>query len=263
MKQLYLAIGFCVLQVSLVFGQAPQGINYQAILWDDSVALANTNVVVKIILASNESSNMYEEYVPLQTNERGLINLVIGEHNTGFESIDWKNHHDVRVIIEYSLNGGVSYQGLGEHKLQSVPYALYAPQNYRDTLDTLTYDASTGILTIQENGKIHQVTLNSSSLDCESGYTKVGSTCIQDSSFASSVGLFSAIDSAKGAGKRLCHSSEIKQAKSDGLITGSNTEWTFYTSSGNTGTVFYHPGNKILEQNVTKTYAFRYCYTLR
>ena len=113
------------------FSQAPEGINYQALVRDnDGNPLANTSVGIKISIyqGSVSGSIVFEEEFSPNTNQFGLVNLVIGQGaliSGDFASIDWGlGPYFVEVSADEA--GGTNYELLGTQELMSVPYALYA-----------------------------------------------------------------------------------------------------------------------------------------
>ena len=113
------------------FSQAPEGINYQALVRDnDGNPLSNTSVGIKISIyqGSVSGSIVFEEEFSPNTNQFGLVNLVIGQGaliSGDFASIDWGlGPYFVEVSADEA--GGTNYELLGTQELMSVPYALYA-----------------------------------------------------------------------------------------------------------------------------------------
>ena len=77
--------------------QAPEGINYQALIRDASgLVVANQNVGIQLSLLQGSASGsaIYKETFSPTTNDFGLVNLQIGAGipTLGtFSSIDWSN----------------------------------------------------------------------------------------------------------------------------------------------------------------------------
>ena len=115
----------------LIFAQAPEGVNYQSVIRDNTGNLmANAFVGLKISLLQNSTNGtvVYEESFDASTNDFGLTNIVIGNGNpiTGdFSLIDWSNG-PYFIQIAADENGGTDYEIMGTQELMSVPYALYA-----------------------------------------------------------------------------------------------------------------------------------------
>jgi hypothetical protein len=128
----------------IVFGQAPQKFDYQAILRDNSgevIQNRSVSLVISILDSSSTGTTLYKEGHSISTNGFGLVTIEIGNGNviTGdFEAIPWgKNSKYVKV--EMDPNNGTNYKLLGVSQLVSVPYALYSANSGN------TYTAGFGI----------------------------------------------------------------------------------------------------------------------
>lgn len=114
-----------------VVAQAPQGVNYQAVIRSSSGQIVPTQAVgLKLVIrqASASGSIVYEETHATQTNSLGLVNVVMGNGTalTGiFAGINWANG-PYWVEVSVDVSGGTNYIVLGTQQLMSVPYALYA-----------------------------------------------------------------------------------------------------------------------------------------
>ena len=121
-----LMTGYCI-------GQAPDGINYQAIVRDsngDIVADQAVGVEVKILQGSTSGTEVYSETHTDTTNAYGLVTFQIGGGTVmgmdDFTSIDW-SMGPYYVQIGTDPIGGTDYSQIqGASQLLSVPYALYA-----------------------------------------------------------------------------------------------------------------------------------------
>ncbi len=121
----------CVIFSLSSFAQAPQGINYQAVMRNSTGAvIANQQVSVKATIHRNTASGttVYDEKHTVTTNPFGLINIVLGSGTpiTGtLAAVNWANGP---YFLEISVDpqGGNNYTSMGTQQLQSVPYALYA-----------------------------------------------------------------------------------------------------------------------------------------
>jgi hypothetical protein len=106
-----------------IFAQAPQGINYQAVLRDASGNIKsnqNVEIEISILQGTANGTEVFSETHNTQTNLQGIINLSIGTINTDdFENIDWSNSP---LFISITVDG----TNLGTNQLLSVPYAFYA-----------------------------------------------------------------------------------------------------------------------------------------
>ena len=82
MKRLSVAIITIVICIG-INAQAPQGFNYQAILRNpDGTVKANEPVALQISIVDEMGATSYMEIHNTQTNEFGLVNLVIGQGTT-------------------------------------------------------------------------------------------------------------------------------------------------------------------------------------
>ena len=105
--------------------QSPTGFNYQAALRDSDGRVKSNesvNIGIRLLQGSINGLPAYEESHPnIQTNEFGLISLVIGDGVSTYDMavINWA---DGPFFLEISVNGNL----LGTNQLLSVPYALYA-----------------------------------------------------------------------------------------------------------------------------------------
>lgn len=115
----------------LIYAQAPQRFNYQAVVRDNSGnVLANQTVSLRITLRQGSPSGtiVYQETHSGTTTGIGLVNLQIGAGTvvTGtFSSIDW-SAGPYFTELELDPAGGSSYSNMGTQQLLSVPYALFA-----------------------------------------------------------------------------------------------------------------------------------------
>ena len=113
-----------------VVAQAPQRMNYQAVIRDQSdMLLTNTQVGIQIsIIEESTFFPVFLEQHTANTNQNGLVTLEIGGGTVlsgSLESIDWGNGV-YSILVETDPNGGNDYTVSGESNLLSVPYAFYA-----------------------------------------------------------------------------------------------------------------------------------------
>jgi len=126
----FLAFVFLIVSMS-VFGQVPQGINYQAVVRNDlGTVLPNQDVSLRISIREGAADGLvnYAEVHQLTTNDFGLVNLIIGEgipEEGQFEAILW-GENSFFAEIELDEDGGTNYETIGVQQLLSVPYALHA-----------------------------------------------------------------------------------------------------------------------------------------
>lgn len=114
-----------------IFAQAPNKMNYQAVIRDASNALIVNQAVgmsISILQGSSSGTAVYSEVHTPTTNSNGLISIEIGDGLavTGqFSTINWANG-PYFLKTETDPTGGTSYSITGTSQLLSVPYALYA-----------------------------------------------------------------------------------------------------------------------------------------
>jgi hypothetical protein len=114
-----------------VFAQAPDGINYQAVIRNLSGTLvANTTIAIRIQIKQTSASGtiVFQERHSVTTSAQGVVNLVIGQGTLlggNFSSINWATG-PYFVSLGVSFTNGTNYLDYGSQQLMSVPYALYA-----------------------------------------------------------------------------------------------------------------------------------------
>jgi len=132
MKNIFLLFAF---SFSLfAFSQAPEGINYQAVMRNNSGNLVtNSTVAIRVQIRQGTASGsaVYQERQSITTTSQGLINMVIGAGTPQvgtFNNINWAvGPFFVNLAVDFS--NGVNYQDFGTQQLMSVPYALYAKKS--------------------------------------------------------------------------------------------------------------------------------------
>ncbi len=137
---------------SIFLAQAPESMNYQAVIRDGSGELVTSQQVglrIKILQGSATGSSVYEETYSPTTNAYGLINLQLGTGTvqTGtFSSIDWGNG-PYFVETAADVSGGTSYVTLSTTQFMSVPYALYAKSSdsWRSNANTTFSDKKVSV----------------------------------------------------------------------------------------------------------------------
>ena len=113
------------------FSQAPEGINYQAVIRSGSgVLVANATVAIRVQVRQTTATGtvIYQERHSVLTSAQGLINMVIGggfPQVGTFNGINWgMGPYFVNLAVD--IANGITYQDYGTQQLMSVPYALYA-----------------------------------------------------------------------------------------------------------------------------------------
>ena len=120
-KIFFLLIG--LLFSLLTIAQSPQGINYQAVVRNESgQVISNDDVTIEISILQGtiNGTAIFTETHYKSTNLQGLVNVIIGSiNNEDFQLIDWANSP---YFISVKVNGN----HIGTNQILSVPYALYA-----------------------------------------------------------------------------------------------------------------------------------------
>ena len=119
---------------TLSYAQAPNGINYQAVIRNNTGALsANTPVAIRVSIRQTTATGtiVYSERQNVTTDQFGLVNFVIGSGTLlsgNFTNIPWGNGPfflDLGVAFS-GLPAPITYMPYGTQQMMSVPYALYA-----------------------------------------------------------------------------------------------------------------------------------------
>ena len=118
----------------ICFGQAPQGVNYQAVAYDaNGFELSNKEVGVRISIVEGSAFGMPQlvEEHDVITTEQGLFSIIIGQgallggEVASLLDIPWgSNTYFLKIELDIENNG--SYMDFGTQQFMSVPYALYA-----------------------------------------------------------------------------------------------------------------------------------------
>ena len=143
-----------ILLLSLgVFAQAPDGVNYQAVVRNGLGLPLNTQTVsvrFTIHQGSPTGTPVFQEVQPDTTNQFGLINLQLGSINTAaFSAINWGTGGAYYLQIEVDVVGLGVFEDLGASQLLSVPYALFAKsaatgqQGFNSLIDTVAAPLAT------------------------------------------------------------------------------------------------------------------------
>lgn len=120
-----------LLFASNISAQAPQKMNYQAVVRNASNALiTNTNIRMRISVLQGTATGtaVYVETQTTTTNANGLVTLEIGAGTVvsgTFASISWGTN-TYFIKTETDPTGGTNYTIVGTSQFLSVPYALFA-----------------------------------------------------------------------------------------------------------------------------------------
>ena len=113
---------------SPAFSQAPQKLNYQAIVRDvaGNPIVGGTNITVRFNIhdGSPTGTVVFTETNTAVTNQFGLITQIIGG-TSNLATVNWSNGAKY-LQVEIDVAGGSSFTDMGTSQLLSVPYALYA-----------------------------------------------------------------------------------------------------------------------------------------
>jgi hypothetical protein len=146
MKKLF-SFFIMMLFFALAYTQAPLKMSYQAVIRDASGQLVpNSPVGVRFSIRqfSDTGTLKYQERHTVNTNENGLLTLVIGNGSVisgSLSSVDWKNG-PYYLVTETDPNGGTSYSVTLSSQLMSVPFALYGADedaNPANEIQNLSY----------------------------------------------------------------------------------------------------------------------------
>jgi hypothetical protein len=124
-------ISFVVFASSNFLAQAPEGINYQAVIRKTNGALVtNTTIAIRIQIKQNSATGtvVYAERQSVITSAYGLVNFVIGQGTIlsgTFSAINWSTGN-YWVSLGVDFVNGTNYLDYGSQRLMSAPYALYA-----------------------------------------------------------------------------------------------------------------------------------------
>jgi BclB C-terminal domain-containing protein len=120
-----------ILSHAAIAQQAPQRINYQAVIRNATgVPVVNQNVSLRFSIqdVSAGGTTLYSETQSVTTNAFGLANVQLGSGTpvTGtFNTISWGSASKF-LKIEADITGGTTYTDLATVEMISVPYALNA-----------------------------------------------------------------------------------------------------------------------------------------
>lgn len=127
MKHL-LSFTFLLLTLTL-FGQAPQKINYQAIVRGINNQPVANNTVVKFRFTIHDVSPtgtvVFQETQTKRANQFGLCTAEIGDSTGNLPTVNWGGGTKY-LQVEINFPPAASFADMGTTQLISVPYALYA-----------------------------------------------------------------------------------------------------------------------------------------
>ena len=126
--KLPILIACFLMGVTAVDAQAPQLMNYQAIVRDGSGQPLHANDTISarftIHQGSPSGSTAYQETTKCVTNQFGLITHEIGSGGN-LATVSWGNG-PMYMQVEIDVANGNNFSSMGDAQLLSVPYALFA-----------------------------------------------------------------------------------------------------------------------------------------
>lgn len=127
------------------FGQAPQLMNYQAVVRDNAGKIqADKHVRVQFIIRSDSAKGaiLLTESTPATTNQFGLLNTQIGTSGN-LNTITWGGSNKF-LEVGIDITGGTNFTSMGATQLLSVPYALFASNSQTGPQGTTGKTGATG-----------------------------------------------------------------------------------------------------------------------
>lgn len=130
MKKTFTFLFSSLLYISIA-AQAPQGINYQAVAYNNlGQPVTNQTVGVRLSILDGGAAGpvLYSETQAPNTDNTGLFSIVIGNGTAvsgTFAGINWASGTKW-LKTEIDIAGGNNYVLMGSSQFMSVPYALYA-----------------------------------------------------------------------------------------------------------------------------------------
>jgi len=154
-----------IVWVSVTLFAQQSGIQYQAVVRDSNgTTLQNTQVSFQFSIAQDTSSSSIfytEQHVNVQTNEFGIINLVIGDGSAtfgNFNSVDWSTPpHFIQIGLDVS--GATSFTNMGGFGFYTVPYAFHSA----------TADSSLNDFDRDPNNELQTIILSGDSIKLSDG----------------------------------------------------------------------------------------------
>ncbi|MFM2305851.1 MAG: hypothetical protein RLZZ367_520 [Bacteroidota bacterium] len=146
MRSKFVATILLLYIVLLAVAQAPQQLNYQAIVRDASgtplPGATNVTVRFKIHDGSATGPVVFTETNTAVTNQFGLITMFIGG-TSPLSNVNWGSGAKF-LQVEVDVTGGVNFTDMGTSQLLSVPYALFAGNSSTGTTGATGPQGATG-----------------------------------------------------------------------------------------------------------------------
>ncbi|MDW3645705.1 MAG: tail fiber domain-containing protein [Bacteroidia bacterium] len=126
MNRSLLLLCLLLLGFAELYSQAPQGINYQAVVRGNTGNLQINQTLGVRFSIEDGNNTVYQELHNTTSNGFGLIELVIGRGTPlsgTFNGVPWSQGP---YFLKVEIDDGTGFQNLGTTELVSVPFALYA-----------------------------------------------------------------------------------------------------------------------------------------
>lgn len=154
MKKFLLAIATIFAFGVSAFAQTPDTFKYQALVKnDDGTPLKDTEVSVRVKIHQTVTDGdiLFSETQSCTTTGSGILFLNIGEgeNNVSLTDLNWA---DGPYFIEVEIDKGNGFVSTGIQQMVSVPYAQYANNAQKVTLQSP--NGKTWEVTIDDNGQI-------------------------------------------------------------------------------------------------------------
>jgi hypothetical protein len=129
MKKHLLAIALFLFSITSLMAQAPQTMNYQAVVRNaqGSSVADSTPVSLRFTIHDLTATGtvVFVETQPTLANRFGLVNVQIGSISNNLGAVNWSSGAKY-LEVEMELNNSGNFVNMGTSQLISVPYALYA-----------------------------------------------------------------------------------------------------------------------------------------
>ncbi len=151
---------------SAILATVPQGINYQAVVRNNSgLALPHQHINARFTLRSDSLTGAiaYRESDTITSNALGIFTVVIGGGNFpvgNFNTLNWATTAYF-LQVEMDITGGTTFVDMGTSKLMTVPYAFYAARAGSIFLASDTFPTVTTNDTIEVGDKSNVVVSSS------------------------------------------------------------------------------------------------------
>ncbi|HRG91273.1 MAG TPA: hypothetical protein PLW44_19755, partial [Chitinophagales bacterium] len=128
MKKLLPVLFLSAMFTLAALAQAPQGMNYQAVVRNSAGVIVPDNTPVKLRISIHDltpaGTVVYNEVISTTTNQFGLVNVRIGALGN-LAIVNWGNGAKF-MQVEVDIDNTGSFTDMGTTQLLSVPYALFA-----------------------------------------------------------------------------------------------------------------------------------------